>query len=102
MPWADGDHAGFSDVKPWLPVKGSHQKRNVAALEADPDSLLNRAELARTLARRLRDRQSEPRTLLDVVDVAPSDSLRTVLADTSIAATDRLALGLAGPAFQWR
>ncbi len=41
MPWADGDHAGFSDVKPWLPVKGSHQKRNVAALEADPDSLLH-------------------------------------------------------------
>jgi uncharacterized protein (DUF1800 family) len=69
---------------------------------ADPDSLLNRAELARTLARRLRDRQSEPRTLLDVVDVAASNPLRTLLADTSITATDRLALGLAGPAFQWR
>ena len=69
---------------------------------ADPDSLLNRAELARTLARRLRDRQSEPRTLLDVIDVAAADPLRAVLADASIAATDRLALGIAGPAFQWR
>lgn len=41
MPWTDTANAGFSEAKPWLPVKGPHLKRNVAALEADPDSLLH-------------------------------------------------------------
>jgi len=75
---------------------------------ADPDSLLNRAELARTLARRLRASQDvdtpsiDPRGLLDVVDVTASDPLRTLLGDDSIAPADRIALAIAGPAFQWR
>ena len=84
---------------------------------ADPDSLLNRAELARTIARRLRPstlargalspaegraQRIDPRGLLDVVDAAPGDPLHKLLADTSIAADERLALALAGPAFQWR
>ena len=41
MPWTDEPNAGFSEVKPWLPVKAPHFKRNVAALEADPASLLH-------------------------------------------------------------
>lgn len=41
MPWTDEDHGGFSDVKPWLPVKAPQRKRNVAALEADPASILH-------------------------------------------------------------
>jgi uncharacterized protein (DUF1800 family) len=75
---------------------------------ADPDSLLNRAELARTLARRIRNSREagmpsvDPRDLLDVVDVADGDPLRTLLTDTSIASADRVALAIAGPAFQWR
>jgi uncharacterized protein (DUF1800 family) len=69
---------------------------------ADPDSLLNRAELARTLARRVVRRGMDPRTLLDVVDTAGDDPLHTMLADTSIAAGERVALAIAGPAFQWR
>ena len=69
---------------------------------ADPDSLLNRAELARTLTQRLRDKQPDPRNLLNVVELGPVDPLSGLLADTSISATDRLALGIAGPAFQWR
>jgi uncharacterized protein (DUF1800 family) len=68
---------------------------------ADPDSLLNRAELARTFARRLRIRD-DPGALLDVVDVASDDPVRKVLADRTISAADRVALGVAGPAFQWR
>ena len=68
---------------------------------ADPDSLMNRAELSRTIARRLKA-SAEPRALLDVVDVAAGDPLRATLSDTSIPATDRVALGIAGPAFQWR
>lgn len=68
---------------------------------ADPDSLLNRAELARTLARRL-DVREDPRMLLDVVEVADRDPLRKLLSDSSIPAADRMALGIAAPAFQWR
>jgi uncharacterized protein (DUF1800 family) len=67
---------------------------------ADPDSLLNRAELSRTIARRLRS--VDPRTLLDVVDAPTGDPLHGLLADTSIPAGERVALALAGPAFQWR
>jgi uncharacterized protein (DUF1800 family) len=77
---------------------------------ADPDSLLNRAELARTIARRIfrpstlaRGAQRiDPRILLDVVDVPAGDPLHALLADGSIAADERIALALAGPAFQWR
>ena len=71
---------------------------------ADPDSLLNRAELARTIARRLRPgaKRLDPRMLLDVVDVRSGDPLQALLADNSIAADERIALALAGPAFQWR
>jgi uncharacterized protein (DUF1800 family) len=70
---------------------------------ADPDSLLNRAELARTVARRLAGQaRLDPRRLLEVVDVPNGDPLRTLLADTSIQPAERIALALAGPAFQWR
>ncbi len=69
---------------------------------ADPDSLLNRAELARTVARRLRSRRVDPRTLLEVVDIPASDPLNGFLADNSIPGDERIALVLAGPAFQWR
>jgi uncharacterized protein (DUF1800 family) len=69
---------------------------------ADPDSLLNRAELSRTAARRLRMERADPRQVLDVIDVPANDQLHQFVADTSIPADERLALVLAGPAFQWR
>jgi uncharacterized protein (DUF1800 family) len=69
---------------------------------ADPDSLLNRAELARTIARRIGARRVDPRLLLDVTDTAGDDPLRTLLADDAIPADERIALAIAGPAFQWR
>ena len=69
---------------------------------ADPDSLLNRAELARTIARRTVKNDVDPRALLDVVDVAPNDPIRSLLSDTRIKADERVALAIAGPAFQWR
>ena len=85
--WAPQSPKGFGDsVQEW----------------ADPDSLLNRAELARTLAGRLRADGIEPRDLLEVVDVSEKDPLRALLSDTSIAPADRLSLAIAGPAFQWR
>ncbi|WMT91461.1 alpha glucosidase [Pelagibacterium sp. H642] len=55
MPWTDAQYGGFSDVKPWLPVKGPHLKRNVEALEADPGSLLH---YYRAIIRYRRDHQA--------------------------------------------
>lgn len=69
---------------------------------ADPDSLLNRAELARSLAQRVRRRQIESDRLLDVLDLKADDPLPPLLADSGIPADERLALLLGGPAFQWR
>jgi uncharacterized protein (DUF1800 family) len=70
---------------------------------ADPDALMNRGELARTIAGGLtRGRRVDPRRMLDVVDVPETDPLRALLSDGSIDARDRLALALGGPAFQWR
>jgi uncharacterized protein (DUF1800 family) len=85
--WSPQSPKGFGDTMPeW----------------ADPDSLLNRAELARTLTRRFRLQRVDPRSLLDVVDVPPGDPLRKFLDDNSIAIDERMALTLAGPVFQWR
>jgi hypothetical protein len=46
--------------------------------------------------------RTDPRDLLDVIDVATGDPLPKFLGDTSIAVEERVALALAGPAFQWR
>ena len=69
---------------------------------ADPDSLLNRGELARTISKLPAVRDIDPRSLMDVVDVPAGNPLHALVADTSIAAPERIALAVAGPAFQWR
>jgi uncharacterized protein (DUF1800 family) len=69
---------------------------------ADPDSLLNRGELARTISKLPAVRSLDPQSLADVVDVPPGNPLHAMLADTSISAPERIALAVAGPAFQWR
>lgn len=102
--WAPPSPAGYSDLeRDW----------------GDPDSLMNRAELARSVADRIaggggigaRVRPGrraatvpDPRFLATVVDStgAPGDALAQLLSDESIPVTQRLALGFAGPAFQWR
>jgi hypothetical protein len=40
--------------------------------------------------------------LLDAVDVPAGDLLDTMLSDRSIPVPERVALGVAAPAFQWR
>ncbi|HEY0275262.1 MAG TPA: alpha-glucosidase [Paenirhodobacter sp.] len=41
MVWDDSPEAGFTTAKPWLPVKPPQAARNVAAQEADPQSVLH-------------------------------------------------------------
>ena len=40
MVWDATEHGGFSDAKPWLPVKAPQRARNVAAQEGVPGSVL--------------------------------------------------------------
>ncbi len=69
---------------------------------ADPDSLLNRGELSRTITRQPAVQRLDPRSLLELVDVASTDPVHTLLTDNTIPAPERIALAIAGPAFQWR
>ncbi|HXH81577.1 MAG TPA: DUF1800 domain-containing protein [Candidatus Tectomicrobia bacterium] len=69
---------------------------------ADPDALLNRAELARTIGRIAAGRSADPRALLDTIEMPRGTDLAAVLADAAVPTADRLALVIAGPAFQWR
>ena len=43
MPWdlAVSSHAGFSEVKPWLPVDNAHKQQSVAIQTDDNNSILN-------------------------------------------------------------
>jgi uncharacterized protein (DUF1800 family) len=86
--WAPASPKGFGDTtREW----------------ADPDSLLNRAELARSMTRRSPAVSSDLASrITDVVDVAPNDPVRAMLSDSSIEARERVSLAIAGPAFQWR
>ena len=55
MPWTSGTNAGFTGAaRPWEPLQPGHAQRNVAAQQADPDSLLNHYR------RLVRLRQAEP------------------------------------------
>ena len=69
---------------------------------ADPDALMNRAELARSIARTIGARIPDPAVLLETIDVAQQDTTSIMLRDTSTPREERLALALGGPAFQWR
>lgn len=91
QPWAPSAPKGYGDLtREW----------------ADPDALMNRAELARSLAARLardaRGRGGDPTALADTVPLAAGDPLPELLADRTIPAAERVALAVAGPAFQWR
>ena len=63
---------------------------------------MNRAELARSLSRRVGRARFDPAALGDVVDVENGALLSQLLADRSIARDERVALVFASPAFQWR
>ena len=54
MPWNGGDHAGFTDGHPWLPIPAEHRAISVAKQDADPSSVLN------TVRRFLAWRKTQP------------------------------------------
>jgi glycosidase len=41
MQWTDGEHAGFTEGEPWLPVNPNHESINVAAERDDDESVFN-------------------------------------------------------------
>jgi alpha-glucosidase len=41
MQWSPAQHAGFSSVRPWLPIADDHGSRNVEAERSDPTSMLS-------------------------------------------------------------
>lgn len=41
MQWTDGQYAGFSKSKPWLPLEDINQTRNVKVQRKDPYSMMN-------------------------------------------------------------
>jgi uncharacterized protein (DUF1800 family) len=69
---------------------------------ADPDGLMNRAELARTAVQRMGRAGVDPARLVEVLDLPADDPLPALLADASTPAEERLAVAFGGPAFQWR
>ena len=40
MPWDDGENAGFTTARPWLPLNADWPTRNVARMAEDPQSIL--------------------------------------------------------------
>lgn len=85
--WAPPSPKGYGDmIRDW----------------ADPDGLMNRAELSPTLVQRIVRGRIDPRGFLDVIDLPIGDPLRTTLTDSSIPVDERVAIAIAGPAFQWR
>ena len=53
MQWDGTENAGFTTGKPWFSVNDSFRRINVAAQEADPDSILNFYRKAVALRKRL-------------------------------------------------
>src|SRR5205823_13234702 len=41
MQWNNGDNAGFTHGKPWLPIAANYTTHNVASEEKDRNSVLN-------------------------------------------------------------
>ena len=71
MAWDASPHAGFSTAEPWLPLHADWRTRNVAAQQADPQSML-------TLHRRLlAARRAHPALSLGTLAMhdAPADVL---------------------------
>lgn len=85
--WAPPSPKGYGDsLKEW----------------ADPDSLMNRAELARSIATFIGRRFTYTGKLSAFFGIDTNSHLAEMLNDSSIPKAERIALAFAAPAFQWR
>jgi alpha-glucosidase len=55
MQWDASEHAGFSEVKPWLPLAADFATENVASLDTDPCSILSLYRILIALRRSRRE-----------------------------------------------
>jgi alpha-glucosidase len=55
MQWDASEHAGFSEVKPWLPLAADFATENVASLDTDPRSILSLYRILIALRRSRRE-----------------------------------------------
>lgn len=85
----------------WAPASPAGYKDDLSVW-ADPDSLLKRAEVARTLSRFTVRKDSGLPGILTVLKSPERDPLNEILSDNLIKPADRLALTISSPAFQWR
>lgn len=69
---------------------------------ADPDALMNRAELARSIARHVARSRVEPLALAERLHLDAADPRMAILEDETLSRQDRFAITFASPAFQWR
>lgn len=88
--------------QPWWSPQAPKGYDDTRQAWADPDGLLNRAELARSISTRFARGIQDPVRLLEVVPADHASALAVLLEDESIDAAERVALALAGPDFQWR
>jgi alpha-glucosidase len=72
MPWDSGQHAGFTDGQPWLPIGTGNREVNVAAQEKDASSMLSLYRNLNSL------RRSEP--ALSAGEYIPIAATDTILA----------------------
>ena len=72
MQWGDSLYAGFSSVKPWLPVHPNYQIRNVEAQNSDPDSMLN---FTREIIKLRREKPALHRGDFALLTTQPKDAL---------------------------
>jgi oligo-1,6-glucosidase/alpha-glucosidase len=86
MPWDSSPFAGFSSVEPWLPLNPDWPRRNVAAEEHDPASML---VLYRNLLALRRSHEA-----LSIGDFAPVDAAPDVLAYERSHGAERLLVAL--------
>ena len=68
MQWDGSDNAGFTTSTPWLPVSPDYEERNVAALAADPRSILSLYRQLITLRRQHPALQSGRYTLVSTAE----------------------------------
>ena len=86
MPWDGSANAGFTSGEPWLPLNADWPARNVAAQQADPESMLTLHHDLLALRR--------AHTPLRSGDLRLLDSDRDVLAYERVLGDARVVIGL--------